>query len=409
MPHSALFHTRKQSHPLYFIAFVAGLLLSLHIVFSVQALASTPKMLEIHFMSIGQGDGILLRTPSGKNVLIDVGPPGAGKRIIGPYLRKLGIKKINLLMISHPHFDHYGGWKSVVRNFRVKAFVDPGFPTSNRSYHRMMRKVRQRGIKIFTVKRHQILDLGGGARLRVLWPARRYLRHTRSDANSNSIVARLEYRTLRVMLTGDAEEITEKRLLHATQYLPSHVLKVAHHGSKHSSSSHFLKAVQPKLAVISCAKSNVYRHPHPHTLQRLRRAGIPTFVTGWHGHVILRSNGKHMWLSTQGKGRQEAIQSMALKPIRPIQALAHQKTAHPLHIKPERKGWINVRAQGRKTYRSGRITPSQGGYVASRRSKVFHRKTCRFARIIRKRNRVYYKTRQHALRRGKRPASDCRP
>jgi beta-lactamase superfamily II metal-dependent hydrolase len=372
-----------------------------------QAFADT-GLLEIHFLSIGQGDGILLRSPTGKTVLLDVGPPGAGRRIITPYMRKLGIKRVNLLMISHPHLDHYGGWKGILRNFPVNTYIDPGFPSRNRTYRTMLRAIKRKRIRRFRVRLNQVLDIGGGAKLRILWPGNRFLKRTRSDANSNSVVARLEYKTLRVLLTGDAEAITEKELLHYPQYLRSHVLKVAHHGSSHSSGKTFLKIVKPQFAIISCGRGNVYRHPHRSTLRRLRRTGVKTYVTARHGHIVLRSDGRKMWLSTNGKSKREARHRRTLSRLNPIPYTLPTGFQHPLHVRPEKKGWINVRAQGKHHYHSQRVAPSAKGYVSSRRSRYFHRRNCRFARDIPRRDRRYYRTRRAALRR-KIPATDCHP
>lgn len=381
-------------------------------------------LLEVHFIDVGQGDGILLRTPTGKTVLIDVGPP-SHRHSTTKYLKGLGIQKINLLLITHPHLDHYGGYRPVLRHFKIGAYIDPGFPYPFPKYNKMIRAIKRKGIRRLTGRLGQTLDLGGGTKLWLLAPQMPFVSDSRSDANANSIVALLEYKNLRVLLTGDAEAETEERLLHYKRLLRANVLKVAHHGSKHATSDTFLKAVKPRIAVISCAKKNRYHHPHPKTMARLRRKSIRTYVTARHGSVILRSDGQKVWMSTRGQSRKRAVQTFTLRrrPKLSLQRFRHllsrgyaehrsapesKTVSKRLGLQHEKHEWINVKRKGRhviaKTHR-----PSKGGYVASRRSKVFHRHSCRFARRIPKRSRVRFRTRRAALRSGRRPAKGCRP
>lgn len=387
--------------------------------------AEASGLLEIHFLSIGQGDSILIRSPSGKTALIDAGPPAAA-RILKRYLRKLNVKKVNLFLVSHPHLDHYGGWKGVFRHFPVGVYIDPAFPYPSSYYRKLLRYIKRKRIQSITARINQVLDLGGGVKLRVIAPSRPFLKRTRSDANSNSVVVRLEYKRLRVLLTGDAEMPTEFRLMRYPQWLPSHILKVAHHGSHHSSSKKFLSYVRPKFAIVSCGKRNRYGHPHRDALTRLRNAAIETYVTARHGHVIARSNGKRLWISTRGRSKAKAIRAVNLpilpraygEPLSKKHFAKHSAHAHggslynkqgpPLGQQPERPQWFKHRARGKRVIPPTPY-PSSRGYVAARRSKHFHRRSCRQAKNIPKRKRIYYRTRRRAIRSGRRPASDCLP
>lgn len=286
--------------------------------------------LEIHFLDIGQGDAILIRSPSGKVAVIDAGPPSAS-RTLTRYLQRLKISRINLFLVTHPHYDHFGGWKGLLRPFSVAMYMDPGFPHSSPSYKTFLRALQQRQIKTYTAQLNQLLDLGGQVVLRVLGPERPFLRNTRSDANANSVVVRLEYKRLRVLLTGDAERPTENRLLQRPSWLPSHILKVAHHGSGHSSSQRFLRHVRPQFAIISCAEDNSYGHPHPKTMRRLKQAGIETFVTARHGTIIARSDGQKLWISTQGRSQAQAVRQITLSPLSktPLPSSPHRHSSPP--------------------------------------------------------------------------------
>lgn len=422
--------TRKKLGAPSKVSTIPGLVLGLAMFalfsISLQGSAEASGLLEIHFLSIGQGDSILIRSPSGKTALVDAGPPSAA-RIIKRYLRKLNIKKVNMFLVSHPHLDHYGGWRGVFRNFQVGVYVDPAFPYPSPMYQKMLRFIKRRKIKSFTARINQILDLGGGVKLRVTAPSRPFLKRTRSDANSNSIVMRLEYKKLRVLLTGDAEMPTEYRLMRQPQWLPSQLLKVAHHGSHHSSSKKFLSYVRPKIAVVSCGKNNRYGHPHRDALSRLRRAGVKTYVTARHGHVVARSNGTRLWVSTRGRSKGQADHSIDLSELPRTYGEALSKTsarqaaaAHggalyhnhnhgpPLGQQPERPRWFKHRPRGKQVIPPTPY-PSRRGYVAARKSKHFHRRSCRQAKNIPKKKRVYYRTRRRAIRSGRRPASDCLP
>ncbi len=390
---------------------------------SAGALWATP-LLEIHFLYIGQGDAILIKSPAGKVAIVDAGPPSA-KRILTRYLEKLQIKRVNLFLVTHPHLDHFGGWRSLQGKFKPLLYIDPAFPYPSPPYRRFLRHIRRAGIRSYTGKINQVLDLGGGVKLRVLAPRKPFLKNTRSDANSNSIVMRLEYKKLRVLLTGDAEKPTEYRLMRHPEWLPSHLLKVAHHGSHHSSSSRFLTFVRPTFAVISCGKHNRYGHPHKRALRRLHRASIKTFITARHGHVIARSNGKTLWLSIRGRSKAQALHTLQLKTLpqtyqRAISSsMANSSAAAfggaiynpsgpPLGQQAEKPKWYRHKLRG-KTIVPPTPFPSSKGYVAAKRSSVFHRHSCRQVQHIPSKLRVYFRSRRAAIRSRRKPASDCIP
>lgn len=201
------------------------------------------------------------------------------------------------VLLTHAHADHIGQLDVFVGTTSLGALWDSGFTERPVAMHtRALGLLQVRGVPRVVARRGMHLRLGRHADVEVLAPREPLLSHTRSDANANSIVVRLSHAstrgaggTLRVLFTGDAEQPTEARLLETPETLAADVLKVAHHGSKHASTAAFLRAVQPKVAVISCGRGNDYGHPHPATLKRLEAVGAEIHRTDLEGDVTVDS------------------------------------------------------------------------------------------------------------------------
>jgi competence protein ComEC len=253
-----------------------------------------PHDLEVVVLGVGQGDAIVVRTPSHRWYLIDGGPcwPGgdAGERTILPYLRRQGCKRLDGIILTHAHDDHAGGLASITEGLAVSAAWDPGEAASSPAYQRWLERVLERQIPLVTVQAGMRTELEPGLSLEVLGPPNPVHRGSRSDANNNSIVMRLVYRDFTMLFAGDLEMEAEARLLGQPEHLSSTVLKVAHHGSRYGSGAEFLKAVRPQAAIISVGARNSFRHPAPETLSRLRPYGR-VYRTDQDGAVTLRSDG----------------------------------------------------------------------------------------------------------------------
>lgn len=258
-------------------AFLLALILAIRVV-----LAGT---LTVEVLDVGQGDAILIRSPGGKVVLVDAGPPGAG--IVG-MLRRRGIERIDLLVATHAHADHIGGMPAVLQNFEVRRFGDSGQPHTTRVYDRTMRLVEEEGIPYRVMRRGQRYNLDDRAWIEVLSPGDRPFSGTRSDLNSNSVVLRLQHGRTCVLLPGDAEAPTEQFLLREGLE-PCEGLKVAHHGGAHSTTQAFLDALRPRYAAISVGAGNRYHHPRPETLDRLEAAGVEVHRTDLEGTITFVS------------------------------------------------------------------------------------------------------------------------
>ena len=347
--------------------------------------------LSVYFLDVGQGDAALIVSPTGKTVLIDAGPPEAQGTLV-PRVKQLVTGPLDLALLTHPHLDHLGGMARVLQAVGARRFMDSGFDHPSDAYRRLLDVVGQTAGQVMTPTPNTAtpeaplsIGLGGGATLSIFWPRvprEDFLRNTRSDANSNSIVARLTYGDTSFLFMGDAEPETEARLLARSRDYGSTVLKVAHHGGGYSSTAAFLAAVRPQVAVISCGTGNEYGHPTPETLGRLGDVGARVFRTDRQGEVLAVSDGTQVTVTTRGQSMPVAVRGQASVP-KPVD--------------------IAVGSQTRTV--SGTLGSR---YVSLKGSKVFHREDCATLKRSKSEGRTVYPDRASALRE-RRPSEDCKP
>lgn len=255
--------------------------------------------LTVEVLDVGQGDAILITTPKGKRALIDGSTGNSGESPM-PYLQSRGVTSLDLVIATHPHADHIGGLDEVVKTLTVKLFTDSGLPHTTKSYESLMALVESRNVTYRAASRGQSFSFDGG-KIEVLHPGPTPLTGTRSDLNSNSVVTRVSWGGACMLFTGDAEEPTEAALV-AGGLGKCDALKVAHHGSAHSSTPAFLAAVQPQLAMISVGEGNDYGHPDADTLSRLQKAGAKVMRTDTQGTLTLTTDGVSLTLTPERGG-----------------------------------------------------------------------------------------------------------
>lgn len=245
--------------------------------------------LVVNVIDIGQGDAILIRTPS-QVTLVDSGDVPARDNLVA-FLRKQGIKTIDNFIVTHPHADHLGGAAAVMENFTVKRVFDSGQVTASALYRQYLTMVHKKNIPFATLSAGQELDIGG-ATLKILNPGATPFTDENS-LNNNSVVARLIYGGFSMLLAADAEQEAEAAMVERFgAQLKSQVLKSGHHGSRTSSSPAFLRAVAPEVAVISAGANNEYHHPHPSLLKRYKEQKLKVYRTDTDGTVTISSDGK---------------------------------------------------------------------------------------------------------------------
>ena len=258
---------------------------------------------ELHVLDVGQGDAALLRTPSGRWVLLDAGPAwdggDAGRSTILPYLRKRG-GTLEAFILSHPHTDHVGGAASVFGELEPAIYWDAAFAGGSAAYIASLASARAEGIEWRRVHPGDLTSIDGVS-ISFLAPDSVWTVGL-TDPNLASTVTLIEYGVVRFLLVGDAEREEEDWLLREYPAgLRADVLKVGHHGSSTSSSDAFLAAVRPRAAVISVGARNSYGHPSNDVLRALRNAGAEILRTDQSGTIIARTDGERLEMEAEGE------------------------------------------------------------------------------------------------------------
>ncbi|WP_255488076.1 ComEC/Rec2 family competence protein [Ornithinibacillus hominis] len=243
-----------------------------------------PKM-EVHFINVGQGDSIYIKTPNKKHILIDGGPPMAGKKVVR-YLKGLGIDKIDLMIATHPDRDHIGGLPAVMKEFKVKEILDSGKLHITRAYANYINEVRKQEIPLKVAKAGKELPIDTLLDIRIL---NAHGKH--KNNNQSSIALKLSYNDIDFLLLGDIEDAQEKKI--AAKYdVRAEIIKIAHHGSKTSSSENFLELVEPDIAVITYSKYNDYGHPVNRVIKKLVEMETNIYSTAVYGDLVIHTEGE---------------------------------------------------------------------------------------------------------------------
>jgi competence protein ComEC len=254
--------------------------------------ASNVSELEVYFFDVGQGDAILIKSPSGKKMLIDSGPD---RSVLAELSKVLAFndRKIDVILATHPDADHIGGFPAVLDRYEVDYVIESGVSADTRIFESFQRSIENENAEELIAKRRMTIDLGGGTTLLILFPDRDVSNMDRNDA---SIIAKLSYGEIDFLLTGDAPAKIEDHLVSINEsVLQSEVLKVGHHGSKTSTSEIFVNAVSPEYAIISAGQNNKYGHPHSVVLETLNNSHIHTFGTYKDGTVLIKSDGQDIY------------------------------------------------------------------------------------------------------------------
>ena len=261
-------------------------------------------MLELHLLDVGQGDAIALRTPHGHWIVVDAGggAPGVdrGRRVVLPYIRARG-GPVDAFILSHPHLDHVGGAPALIGATKPARYFDAAFAGGTEAYRASLESAAVYHVQWQRVHPGES-ELVDGVRLRFLAPDSAWTASL-TDANLASTIVRVEFGSVSMLLVGDAERPEEEWLLaHAPrELLKADVLKVGHHGSKTSSSTAFLDAVQPRLALVSVGRGNSYGLPSPEVMQEYNRRAIPLLRTDVVGTTVVRTDGQFVSVTTAAR------------------------------------------------------------------------------------------------------------
>jgi competence protein ComEC len=266
------------------------------------AVGSLPDgRLQVYFLDVGQGDGIFIQTPSGRQVLIDGGPsPEQLLNELGEVM-PFWDRTIDLVTVTNPDKDHMDAQAQASTRFQITTALQTAATVANHDADLWRANVTSAGADLQLQHRGGWIDLGDGVALWVLWPPAELFTRDQADEqffdNENSLVMKLTYGDFSVLLTGDVGLSAEMGMLAAGAPVQATVLKVGHHGSRGSTSATFLQAVNPQVAVIQVGAENDYGHPHAEVLDNL--AGHTVLRNDLHGRIHLFSDGQQMWIETQ--------------------------------------------------------------------------------------------------------------
>ena len=254
------------------------------------------KKLVIYFVDVGQGDCTLIKTPENKTILIDGGGSefgnfDVGEKILLPYLLDRRINKIDYMLISHFDSDHIGGLFYILENLKVKNIIIAKQGKKSENLNKLLEITKEYKINIILVENGNVVKIDKYSYFEILFPEDNFIKE--NILNNNSIVARFSSLGLKILFTGDIEEVAEKRLCEMyknTDKLKADILKVAHHGSKTSSTEVFLALVQPKIALIGVGENNKFGHPNQITLDKIGKYTKYIYRTDLNGEIQIMYN-----------------------------------------------------------------------------------------------------------------------
>jgi competence protein ComEC len=273
--------------------------------------------LHVDFLDVGQGDAALVTFPGGETVLIDGGgqinyvasgensggseifepdAPTVGETVVSAFLWEKGYSQIDYILATHADADHLQGLSDVAKNFRVGAAFFGRTPENNQNYAALEKVLQKNNVRIVKLKSGDVLEFGA-AKMEILYP----LADEASDAvsdNNHSLVARLTFGSKKILLTGDIEKEAESELVRLPAFLQADVVKVAHHGSRTSSSASFIGATGAEYAIISVGKRSRFGHPHEEVVERWETSGAKVLTTGAGGTISISTDGKDFELQT---------------------------------------------------------------------------------------------------------------
>ncbi|MDD2200991.1 MAG: MBL fold metallo-hydrolase [Firmicutes bacterium] len=310
--------------------------------------SANSEALTVTFIDVGQGDAILVSTEDGHHMLVDGGPRAAGAKLVAT-LDRLGVTRLDVIVSTHPHEDHIGGLLAVLDFLEVDRVADSAWAHTTATYESYLTKIYDKGIPFFGPRAGDSFGLGN-ASVRVLWPTE----PPASNINDRSLVLEVACGESRVLLTGDISGYVERTLAGEGVLSKIDLMKVAHHGSRSSTTQTFLASTSPDIAVIPVGAGNDYGHPSSQALANLRARDVLVYRTDEHGHVTVT-------------------------------------------LQSDRRTWsVSIEKPG-------------DDLRAACGSRVFHRKTCQHARRITPAKTIVICDREQALNAGYRPCKVCNP
>ena len=255
--------------------------------------------LHVDFLDVGQGDAALVTMPDGTTLLVDGGgrpqfrsasqerdTRSIGEAVVSEHLWWRGLDRVDYVLATHADMDHIDGLNDVVRNFTVGAAFAGRTPPNDREFSQFAASLS--GTPLAVIQKGDVIRFGD-VELNVLWPPPGV-----ESSNNDSVVVKLQFGRRSILLTGDVEKKTENELIASD--LRADVVKVAHHGSKTSSTEAFVTATKPRFAIVSVGQDSMFGHPHAEVVERWTNGGAEVLSTGKCGTIRVTTDGTDLWL-----------------------------------------------------------------------------------------------------------------
>lgn len=250
--------------------------------------------LEVSFIDSDQADAILIQTPQEKNIIIDFGSTKGLKELDKKI--KWWNKKIDLVIITHPHDDHIAGMISLIKKYKIEKIMYTGIIHSSPIYSELLEKIKNKKIPLMIPAGEQTISLEENCQIAIIFPWDNFYNKEIENLNNSSIVSQLNCKNSKFLFMGDAENEVENEILEKEINIKSDVLKVGHHGSITSTGQEFLEKVSPEIAIVMVGKNNKFNHPSLRTLKKLEKLDIKTFRTDLDGTIDIISDGEKIWV-----------------------------------------------------------------------------------------------------------------
>jgi len=269
--------------------FVLVLLIGMALIWFVVFVEDRAGWLTVAFLDVGQGDAVFIQAENGNQILLD---GGANKAVLHQLGKMMPFydRSIDMVIVSHPDADHIGGLVEVLKRYHVGSVMESGVDSKGVVYKEFKKLIRDKEIQNILARKGMQIKIDEGLFLNILFPVTDV---SKMESNQASIVVKLVYGDTSFLLTGDAPKSIEKYLISIyDEGLESNVLKLAHHGSKTSTSEIFLGYVNPEYAIISVGAENRYGHPNQEVLDLLEKFEIKVLRTDESGTIIMKSDGE---------------------------------------------------------------------------------------------------------------------
>ena len=341
---------------------------------------------EVHFLSTGNSDAIIIRTPD-RCVMIDAADQDDEQQILA-YLQDLHVTTIDYLVSTHPDADHSGSLDAVVENVTVGQVLVSNGSADTRTYQSFITALSDKGLTPSVPLEGVQIPLSQDSYLQF------YNTKAQGSGNELSLITLFVHGDHRFLLMADADQALEESIM---DQLPKvDVLKVSHHGSDTGTSPAFLSHINPDIAVITCGLNNDYGHPHQQTLDTLQQAGVTLYRTDTQGNIVIRSDADQLTVTTSAQNTQTA---------QPASAPTAEPTFKPTPAPTPTEAVLSESDQ--QFHQNSAPSESGSQYIGNLNSQKFHRPSC--STLPQPQNRIYFDSREAAINVGYDPCKRCNP